>query len=53
MNYSQYITETLKELTNIPSPSGYTGRVTEYLINTLSKMGYNQPKRLRVMLNAS
>ena len=47
MNYSQYITETLKELTNIPSPSGYTGRVTEYLINTLSKMGYKPAKTVK------
>ena len=47
MNYSQYITETLKELTNIPSPSGYTGRVTEYLINTLSKMGYKPTKTVK------
>lgn len=47
MNYSQYITETLETLTSIPSPSGYTGKVTEYLISTLSDMGYKPTKTVK------
>ena len=47
MNYSQYITETLEKLTSIPSPSGYTDKVTEYLISTLSDMGYRPTKTVK------
>lgn len=40
MNNSEYIIDQFKHLTAIPSPSGYTKKVSEYLINTLENMGY-------------
>lgn len=36
----EFITEQLKKLTAIPSPSGYTKMAAEYLMETLSAMGY-------------
>lgn len=38
--YFLYITEELKHLTAIPSPSGFTKDVTAYVMKTLSDMGY-------------
>ena len=35
-----FITDQLKQLTSIPSPSGFTKEVSHYLISTLEKMGY-------------
>lgn len=35
-----YIAEQLKKLTAIPSPSGYTKKTAEYLMETLTQMGY-------------
>lgn len=47
MNYDlEYISEQLKALTAIPSPSGYTGKVTDYLLNVLTDLGY-EPLRSR------
>lgn len=39
-HYVHYITEELKALTSIPSPSGFTKDVTAYVHKTLSDMGY-------------
>lgn len=36
----EFITEQLKKLTAIPSPSGYTKMAAEYLMETLRAMGY-------------
>ena len=44
MNNIEYILQQFKNLTAIPSPSGYTKEVSDYLITTLKDMGYN-PKR--------
>lgn len=38
--YIDYILETLKNLTSIPSPTGFTKEVTAYVHKTLSDMGY-------------
>lgn len=38
--YLDYIGEQLKALTAIPSPTGYTKQVTEYVFQTLAEMGY-------------
>lgn len=38
--YFLYITEELKHLTAIPSPSGFTKDVAAYVMKTLSDMGY-------------
>lgn len=38
--YITYITEELKALTAIPSPSGYTKEVAQYVFDTLTAMGY-------------
>lgn len=47
MNYDlEYISEQLKALTAIPSPSGYTGKVTDYLLTVLTDLGY-EPQRSR------
>lgn len=47
MNYDlEYISEQLKALTAIPSPSGYTGKVTDYLLTVLTDLGY-EPLRSR------
>lgn len=35
-----YITEQLKALTAIPSPTGYTGQAAAYVIDTLKELGY-------------
>ena len=42
----EYISEQLKALTAIPSPSGYTGKVTDYLLSVLTDLGY-EPLRSR------
>lgn len=42
----EYIGETLKELTAVPSPSGYTDKAADHVIDVLSKMGY-QPRKTR------
>lgn len=47
MNHSQYITETLKELAIKLSSSDYTDKVSKYLINTLSEMGYKPAKTVK------
>ena len=36
----EFIGEQLKKLTAIPSPSGYTEKAAEYLMETLKEMGY-------------
>ena len=36
----EFIGEQLKKLTAIPSPSGYTEKAAEYLMETLREMGY-------------
>ena len=36
----EFIGEQLKKLTAIPSPSGYTEKAAEYLLETLKEMGY-------------
>ena len=41
-----FITDQLKALTSIPSPTGFTKEVTQYLISTLEGMGYT-PERSR------
>lgn len=38
--YLTYITDELKALTSIPSPSGFTRQVAEYVHRTLTDMGY-------------
>ena len=38
--YTRYITDELKSLTSIPSPSGFTKEVTAYVHNVLTNMGY-------------
>lgn len=45
-NELEYIGETLKELTAVPSPSGYTDKAADLVIDVLSKMGY-QPRKTR------
>lgn len=42
-NYISFIAEQLKALTAIPSPSGFTGKAAEYLMVTLTDMGF-QPE---------
>lgn len=44
MNNIEYILQQFKNLTAIPSPSGYTKEVSDYLITTLKDMGYNPNK---------
>ncbi len=39
-HYIDFITEQLKALTAIPSPSGYTKKATDYLMKLLQDMGY-------------
>lgn len=39
--YMNYITEQLKALTAIPSPTGFTKEVAEYVRKTMSEMGYD------------
>lgn len=39
--YMNYITEQLKALTAIPSPTGFTKEVAAYVQKTMSDMGYN------------
>ena len=41
-----FITDQLKQLTSIPSPTGFTKEVTQYLVSTLVSMGYT-PERSR------
>ena len=41
-----FITDQLKQLTSIPSPTGFTKEVTQYLVSTLEAMGYT-PERSR------
>ena len=41
-----FITDQLKALTSIPSPTGFTKEVTQYLVSTLEGMGYT-PERSR------
>ncbi len=38
--YQTWILEKLQELTAIDSPTGFTGRVTDYLVEEYQKMGY-------------
>lgn len=45
-HYIDFIAEQLKTLTAIPSPSGYTKNVTDYLMKLLQDMGY-EPKLSR------
>lgn len=42
----EYIGETLKELTAVPSPSGYTDKAADHVMKVLSEMGY-QPHKTR------
>ena len=44
MHNIEYILEQFKNLVAIPSPSGYTYKVSEYLIKTLKEMGYKPIK---------
>ena len=46
MDHRTYMIEQLKALTAIPSPSGFTDCVTEYLIEELKRLGY-APSRSR------
>jgi len=39
-DYIKYISDQLYELTSIPSPTGYTKKVTDYVVNALKDMGY-------------
>ena len=39
-----YILEQLSTLTSIPSPSGYTQRITDHVMGKLRDLGY-QPER--------
>ena len=41
-----FITDQLKHLTSISSPTGFTKEVTNYLVSTLESMGY-APERSR------
>ena len=41
-----FITDQLKALTSIPSPSGFTKEVAQYLVSTLEEMGFT-PERSR------
>lgn len=41
-----FITDQLKQLTSVPSPSGFTKEVSRYLISTLEELGY-APERSR------
>lgn len=45
-HYIDFISEQLKTLTAIPSPSGYTKNATDYLMKLLQDMGY-EPKLSR------
>ncbi|NLN83407.1 MAG: M42 family metallopeptidase [Firmicutes bacterium] len=44
--YVDYMLDVLERLLEIPSPSGYTGRITEFLLKELRGMGY-EPNTLR------
>jgi len=46
MNYHEYALEQVMNLLNIPSPTGFTRKVTDYLMNELLSMGYS-PVRTR------
>lgn len=39
-HYQEYIGKQLHQLTAIPSPSGYTKKISSYVFETLSEMGY-------------
>lgn len=41
MKTNEFILEKLKELMEIPSPTGYTKRAAEYVINELVKLGFS------------
>ena len=41
-----FITDQMKALTSIPSPSGFTKEVAQYLVSTLEEMGFT-PERSR------
>lgn len=43
--YLKYALKTLEELVMIPSPSGFTDNITDYLIKELTDLGY-APKRM-------
>lgn len=45
-NYMDYILEQLQKLLAIDSPSGFTGRVTDYLLEEYRKLGY-EPQKTR------
>lgn len=44
--YVDYMLDVLQRLLDVPSPSGYTSRITEFLLKELRSMGY-QPNTLR------
>ncbi len=46
MDYINYAVEQIQTLLKIPSPTGFTAKVTDYLLNELREMGY-QPERTR------
>lgn len=46
-NSIPYILEQLKQLTAIPSPSGYTDRAADHLVQELSAMGYAPKKSVK------
>lgn len=44
-----FITDQLKQLTSIPSPTGFTKEVTQYLVSTLESMGYTPERSAKVI----
>ena len=42
-----YIGEQLKALTSIPSPTGFTRAVTDYVMKTLKEMGFTPERSIK------
>jgi len=42
--YMDYVLEQLEKLLAIDSPSGFTGQVTDYLVDEYARLGYNAVK---------
>ena len=40
MQYTEYIKQQLKNILSIPSPSGFTKKAAEYMMQELGSMGY-------------
>ncbi|MEG0898165.1 MAG: M42 family metallopeptidase [Oscillospiraceae bacterium] len=47
MSYVDYITETFKKLTSIDGPSGFADKAADFVVEELTKMGYEPKKTVK------